>query len=195
MDGIMDYLLRFSEVCKTYSQAEKHEWGHKVLFWLVTVFWHISRLWFSDIIDEWGFCWLWRVLHIFLLNKNYVPNCTIVYWGWIIVCGLYYIFFSWCLEVWLRISSQKFFLTLGDKTNFGGMCTSSILKAWGWKFIALITVKTRLLWFSYFSVVSHKTCTEPEMWTFAAPAKSPRADFCCHALYTSGCHEKSFLWT
>lgn len=33
-------ILIFSEACKTYRHAEKHEWGHKVLFWLVTVFWH-----------------------------------------------------------------------------------------------------------------------------------------------------------
>lgn len=89
-------ILMFSEACKTYKHAEKHERGHKVLFWLVPVLWHISRLWFSDIIDEWRFGWLWGVLHIFFLNKNYVPDCIMIYWGWNSVRGLYCIFFSCC---------------------------------------------------------------------------------------------------
>lgn len=118
VDGIMDDLLRFSEVCKTYSHAEKHEWGHKVLFWLVAVFWHISRLWFLGIIDEWRFWWLWGVLHIFFLNKKYVPDCTIIYWGWIIVCGLYYTFFLLMLGSLAQNFWSKNFLNTGWQNKF-----------------------------------------------------------------------------
>lgn len=115
----------------------------------------------------------------YILESKWGSTLIIMYWCWI------FIVWEWVCIFFFKYSVKNVFTQLHRLKKSMGIsciCTSNIFKKWGWKCIALITLKTRVFWSSNFSLVSHRTCREPEMWTTASRAKGLQADFCYHAL-------------